>query len=75
MVRFWRRRKASAPSLMASEISRIAGVPVSFLRTQEARNPATRREPMENVEDQRQSQIESHSSHSCFCVIRTRAGA
>ncbi len=26
-------------------------------------------------QDQRQSQIESHSSNSCFCVIRTRAGA
>ncbi len=37
IVVFCRFRKASAPSLMAFEISRIAGVPVSFFRTQQIR--------------------------------------
>ncbi len=49
IVLFWRRRKASAPCLMASEIARMGAVPVSFLRTQEARKPATKSDPMENV--------------------------
>ncbi len=37
IVVFCRRRNASAPSLIAFEISRIAGVPVSRLRTHEIR--------------------------------------
>src|SRR5262245_28766939 len=49
IVRFWRRRKASAPSLMAFEIACMAEVPWSFLRTQDARYPATKSDPTENV--------------------------
>src|SRR5919107_3974122 len=40
IVRFCRERKASAPSLMASDISRIFGVPVSRASTQRARKTA-----------------------------------
>src|SRR5215472_9911095 len=47
IVRFWRRRKASAPSLIAFEISCIAEVPVSRARTQRARSQATPRDPSE----------------------------
>src|SRR5213593_1546788 len=43
MVRYWRRRNASAPSWMASEILRISAVPLSCLRTQRARLTATAR--------------------------------
>src|SRR5437867_13052950 len=49
MVVFCRRRNASAPSLMALEISRIAGVPVSRFKTQEIRYPATKSEPTEKT--------------------------
>src|SRR5438034_586491 len=41
MVRYWRLRKASAPSRMASEITRISGFPVSADRTCLARKAAT----------------------------------
>ncbi len=37
MVRFCRRRNASAPSLIASEIRRIAGLPVENFSTHRAR--------------------------------------
>ena len=40
MVRFCRDMKASAPSLMASEMSRIFCVPVSLLSTWRARYTA-----------------------------------
>src|SRR5882724_11159446 len=43
IVLFWRRRKASAPALIASETSRIAGVPVSRARTHLMRYPAKAR--------------------------------
>jgi hypothetical protein len=49
IVRFWRRRKASAPSLMALEISCMAEVPVSRFKTQDIRYPATKREPTEKT--------------------------
>src|SRR4029079_1168693 len=41
MVRYWRARNASAPWRMASEISRISGLPVSAPRTWRASRPAT----------------------------------
>ena len=47
MVRFCRLRKASAPSLMASEIACISFVPVSLARTHLASQPATARETTE----------------------------
>src|ERR1700747_261623 len=49
MVRFWRRRNASAPCRIASEISRIAGVPVSRRSTQRASSQATPSEPIEQT--------------------------
>ena len=49
IVVFWRRRKASAPSLMALEMACMADVPVSRLRTQDIRYPATNSDPMEKT--------------------------
>ena len=43
MERYWRERKASAPSRMASEMTRMSGVPVSPARTMRARMKAAMR--------------------------------
>src|SRR5690348_14247324 len=48
IVRFWRRMNASAPSLMASEMAFMAGVPVSRRRTHPARPQATTSAPAEH---------------------------
>src|SRR6266702_7693376 len=44
MVVYWRRRKASAPSLMAFEMACMASVPVSAASTWRANKAATRSE-------------------------------
>ncbi len=57
IVPFCLRMKASAPSLIASEMAIIAGVPVSFLRTQRARPQATTSAPAEQMKMIGSSQV------------------
>ena len=56
MVRYCRRRKASAPSRMASEMRRISAVPVSAARTERASTAATTRARSADREGDPQSQ-------------------
>ena len=62
MVRYWRERKASAPSRMASEIARISGLPVSAREDVTGQEPGDRERGDADPEDDRQYDGRHHAT-------------
>ena len=62
IVRYWRERKASAPSRIASEIARISGLPVSAASTCRASTQATTSDRTLIVEHERQDVFDWHEA-------------